>query len=97
MTMTIRVSETGSVEIPQAIREARGLSAGTELEVIAPDGEIVLRGPSTSDLTESERRRISLEEFFERVPKYDGPAISDEMIEAALVEEARRRWNEQGR
>ena len=104
MTMTTKVSETGSVQIPKAIRDAQGLSAGTELEVIERDGEIVLRGRMAATLAkaEAEARRkalyppITVEEFLERLPKYDGPPVTLEMMDEAVMNEARRRWHEKG-
>ena len=89
MTLTIKVSTDGSVELPASVREANGWTAGTELEVIERGTEVVLRPRS--------RRQelfppITIEEFLARRPSYDGPAITDEMIEAAILDEARRRW-----
>ncbi|GGD91945.1 hypothetical protein GCM10011390_08370 [Aureimonas endophytica] len=94
MTMTAKISEVGSVLIPRSVREANGWAAGTELEIVAHRGEVLLR-PKAS------RRReryppITIDEFVARVPRYEGPAVTDDMIQAAILDEAKRRWHAKG-
>jgi AbrB family looped-hinge helix DNA binding protein len=90
---TTKVSSKGQVVLPKAVREAHGWPAGTELQVIDREHEVALRPKSRRD----ERfPPISVEEFLARVPRYDGPPITDEMIREAVLEEAKRRWHAKG-
>ncbi len=97
MTMTTKVSATGTVEIPKSIREAQGLSAGTELEVIARDGEIVLRGTSASAEAKALYPPITIEEFLERRVKVSRAYPTDEEMEDLFVKEANRRFCDETR
>ena len=91
---TTKVSSKGQVVLPKSVREAHGWPAGTELEVIDRPNEVALRPRSRRD----ERfPPITTEEFLARVPRYDGPPITDEMIREAVLEEAKRRWHAKGR
>ncbi len=96
MTLTVKVSETGSVELPKSMREANGWTVGTELELEERGREVVLR-PKTKSRREELFPPITIEEFLRRVPKYEGPSITDEMMQEAISKEAKRRWNEESR
>ncbi len=93
MELTAKLSSKGQIVLPKAVRDANGWTAGTELEVINRGSEVVLRPKSRRD----ERfPPISLEEFFARIPKYEGPPITDEIIEQTILAEAKRRWHAKG-
>jgi AbrB family looped-hinge helix DNA binding protein len=46
---TTTVTAKGQVTIPRAIRDRKGIIAGTRLEVIEKDGDIVLRKARTAE------------------------------------------------
>jgi AbrB family looped-hinge helix DNA binding protein len=77
------VSTKGQVILPKAIRERRGWSTGTRLTVEeTPDGVLLKTSPLFPPTT--------VDEVFGSL-KYDGPPISLEDMDAAIVREAKRR------
>jgi AbrB family looped-hinge helix DNA binding protein len=91
MMATTKVSSKGQIVLPKALRDARGWNPGTELEVAeGSNGEVVLFPAKKID-----RRfpKITAEEFLARRFKYDGPPVTDEMMDQAVLDEARRRFN----
>ncbi|WP_156381485.1 AbrB/MazE/SpoVT family DNA-binding domain-containing protein [Aurantimonas sp. Leaf443] len=92
MNVMIRISAGGSVEIPRTVREACGWEAGTELELVTHGTEVVLRA---APQTRQERfPPVTMEEFLARRPRYTGPPVSDAEMNEAILDEARRRWDE---
>lgn len=96
MTLTVTISEAGSIEIPASVREANGWTAGTELELEEHGRKVVLK-PKAKSRREELFPPITLEEFLARRPKYEGPSITDEMMHEAILKEAKRRWDEASR
>jgi AbrB family looped-hinge helix DNA binding protein len=88
--VTTKVSSRGQVVLPVSVRASQNWGPGTELVVVERGDEVVLRKRSKR---EEKYPPITLEEFYRRVPKYEGPYITDEMINEAVLEEARRRWD----
>lgn len=86
MTAHTKVSAKGQIVIPKHLRDRLDWSIGTELEIEESPGGLVLR--ARHDPT----KRISYEEFRRRMPKYDGPPISAEEMNEAILQEAARRW-----
>ena len=77
------VSTKGQVILPKAIRERMRWSAGTKLTVEeTPDGVLLKASPFFPETT--------LDEVFGSM-RYDGPALSLEDMDAAVMREARRR------
>jgi AbrB family looped-hinge helix DNA binding protein len=77
------VSTKGQVILPKAIRERRGWSTGTRLTVEeTPNGVLLKTSPLFPPTT--------VDEVFGSL-KYDGPPISLEDMDAAIVREAKRR------
>ncbi|MBO0905414.1 AbrB/MazE/SpoVT family DNA-binding domain-containing protein [Jiella sonneratiae] len=91
MTSVTRVSEEGQIFLPSEVSTTQGWDSGTELEVVERGGEVVLRPRS---FRRTVFPPITLEQFLAAVPKYDGPLVTDEMMEAGLAEEAKRRWRD---
>lgn len=80
MNAVSHMSPQGEVTIPEAVRSAHGWQAGTRFEVIdRPDG-VLLRATGNEA-----RRRLTLAEFRALVPPHDGPALSIEDMDAAVV------------
>jgi AbrB family looped-hinge helix DNA binding protein len=73
-----KVSAKGQVVIPKSIREELDWSAGTRLQVEKVGGAVTLRP------VESRRGTLTIEEFVARRPKYEGPSLSLEEIDARL-------------
>lgn len=92
--VTTKVSSRGQVVLPASVRASRNWGPGTELVVVERGDEVVLRKRSKR---EEKYPPITLEEFFARIPKYDGPYITDEMIDQAILDEAARRYHEKNR
>jgi bifunctional DNA-binding transcriptional regulator/antitoxin component of YhaV-PrlF toxin-antitoxin module len=86
------MSETGAITLPQAVRDAHGFAEGAEFEVIDGDREIMLRVIEAAP--ERPKKKLTLDEFVEMIPRYEGPPITDAMIEEAVLKEAKRRWDE---
>lgn len=77
------VSTKGQVILPKAIRDRRGWSTGTRLIVEdTADGVLLKASPLFPPTT--------VDEVFGSL-KYDGPPISLEDMDAAIVREAKRR------
>ena len=77
------VSTKGQVILPKAIRERRGWSTGTRLTIEdTPDGVLLKSRPLFPPTT--------VDEVCGSL-KYDGPPISLEDMDAAIVREAKRR------
>ena len=89
----VRISENGSVPLPQAVRDAHGWKPGAELEIVDGGRGVVLQ-PVEAEQEVPAKKTLTIEEFLAMRPKYEGPPITDEMIEQAVLEEAKRRWNE---
>lgn len=92
MNVRAKVSSKGQVVIPKAIRDRLGLAEGSEVEFAESDGKVTLAPVRKVD---PRFPPITMEEFLNRIPKYDGPPITDEMIRNAIDAEARRRWRDE--
>lgn len=95
MNAITKLSTKGQVVIPSDMRAAMGWPSGTELEVIQqPDG-VLLRASGKT------RPKISFEEFRRRMPRYEGPPLTIEDMNAAIErlaaeDYARNRKHERG-
>ncbi len=84
-----RVSSRGQVVLPASIRSRKGWGPGTELDVVDRGDEVVLRKRSRrAELYPP----LTMEEALARLPRYEGPHVSDEVIEERLTEYFRRDW-----
>lgn len=79
------VSAKGQVVIPKELRERLRWTVGTSLEVIETGGGVMLKP------REAGRERITLEEFYHRVPPHDGSPVSLEDMDKAIQDELARR------
>lgn len=89
----VRISENGSVPLPQAVRDAHGWKPGADLEIVDGGRGVVLQ-PVEAEQEVPAQKTLTIEEFLAMRPTYEGPPITDEMIEQAVLEEAKRRWDE---
>jgi AbrB family looped-hinge helix DNA binding protein len=81
---TTTVSTKGQVILPKEIRDLRRWPPGTKLVVEnTPDGVLLKAAPLFPP--------TRVEDVFGML-KYDGPPISVEDMDAAILEEARRRY-----
>ena len=80
MNVLSRLSSKGQIVIPKDVRDALGWVEGQEIVVRKSGDRAVL------EARPRERERISWEEFRRRVPKYDGPPVSIEEMNAAIDE-----------
>jgi bifunctional DNA-binding transcriptional regulator/antitoxin component of YhaV-PrlF toxin-antitoxin module len=88
----VRMSKNGDVQLPQAVRDAHGLQPGAEFDIIDAGKGITLLPVETQQ--GDPQKKLTLEEFLAMRPTYDGPPITDEMIEQTVLQEAKRRWDE---
>lgn len=88
-----RMSETGDLRIPSDIRTSLGLTPGREVEVSQEGGRMIVAPVHSTTPAEAPGGRLTVEEFLVRRIPYDGPPMTDEMIEEAVLEEAGRRWD----
>lgn len=81
---TTTVSTKGQVILPKEIRDLRRWTPGTRLVVEnTPDGVLLKAAPLFPP--------TRVEDVFGML-KYDGPPVSIEDMDAAILEEARRRY-----
>jgi AbrB family looped-hinge helix DNA binding protein len=79
------VSSKGQVVIPKPLREAKGIAAGSEVEFVDHPEGVLLRLPQ-------ERKRYTLQDLANVLPRYEGPPITDEMIREGIDAAMRERW-----
>jgi antitoxin component of MazEF toxin-antitoxin module len=85
----VKTSSDDAVALPKALLEAHGISEGDDVEVSGGRNEVRLTVSSKDDGSE---RKLTVEEFIARLPRYDGPPITDEMIEQGIADAVRERW-----
>ena len=90
--MRARISSKGQLVLPKAVREAYGLTAGSEVEIESVGETIVLRPHVRRPRT---GRVYTLDEVAGML-KYDGPPVSIRDMDRAVEEEVRRRWHAKG-
>jgi AbrB family looped-hinge helix DNA binding protein len=86
MNAQTKLSAKGQVVIPKAVRDKLCWEEGAALEVVEREDGVLLRAAPPP------RERITMEEFRKRVPRYDGPPLSLEDIDKAILQEAARRY-----
>jgi AbrB family looped-hinge helix DNA binding protein len=90
MTAHGKLTADGRLSVPKELLDRRGWKPGTEFDVTeTPDG---LSLTAKSDL--APRNRMSWEEFDRRRPRYDGPPVTLEEMDEAILRETARRWRE---
>ncbi|WJR66411.1 AbrB/MazE/SpoVT family DNA-binding domain-containing protein [Neorhizobium sp. CSC1952] len=77
----------GAIVIPKSLRDAHGLEDGAEFEIVDQGKLIVLELVEPVEKKDAPKK-LTLEEFIERIPRYEGPPITDEMISEAIAEES---------
>ncbi|RYG85552.1 MAG: AbrB/MazE/SpoVT family DNA-binding domain-containing protein [Alphaproteobacteria bacterium] len=88
-----RMSDTGMVELPRALRDAVGLFLGSEVEITESAGRLIVEPvPAVSPET-MDKRKMAMEALLAKRIRYEGPPITDEMIDQAILDEAKRRWD----
>ncbi|MBU4527948.1 MAG: AbrB/MazE/SpoVT family DNA-binding domain-containing protein [Hoeflea sp.] len=87
-----KMSSKGQVILPKRLRDAHGWTAGTEFEVIDSPTGVELKPLAA---TGTAGQAIAFADFLEMIPKRGSSPVSEELIQAAITEEARRRWNEE--
>jgi AbrB family looped-hinge helix DNA binding protein len=92
MNARARISSKGQLVLPKAVRDAYGLTAGSEVEVETVGDTIVLRPRVRKPRT---GRVYTLDEVAGML-KYDGPPVSIRDMDRAVEEEFRRRWHAKG-
>ncbi|MBV9883606.1 MAG: AbrB/MazE/SpoVT family DNA-binding domain-containing protein [Sphingomonadaceae bacterium] len=86
MNAETKVSAKGQVVIPKAVRDELAWPEGTRLRVERVGGAVTLRP------IEARRGTLTVEEFVARRPKYEGPPLSLEEMDALTAREMRRRF-----
>jgi AbrB family looped-hinge helix DNA binding protein len=92
MNVRAKISSKGQLVLPKAVREAYGLTAGSEVEIESVGETIVLRPHVRKPRT---GRVYTLDEVAGML-KYDGPPVSIRDMDRAVEEEFRRRWHAKG-
>lgn len=87
MNARARISSKGQLVLPKAVRDAYGLTAGSEVDVESAGDASLLRPARKKG-----RRTYSIEEVAGFL-KYDGPPVTLEDMDRALENEVRRKWN----
>lgn len=94
MNVRARISSKRQLVLPKAVRDARGWSAGTELEFIDDGADLIVRQARKSD---PRFPSISWDEFGKLRMKHDGPSVSIEDMDETVRQHVKRRWDEEGR
>lgn len=94
MNARAKMSSKGQVMVPKSVRDAHGWGEGTELEFVSAGEDIVLRPVRKRP---SEFPPTTKEDLIAARIKYHGPPVSIEDMDRAVLEEARRRWDEKNR
>jgi len=87
-----KISDTGEVMLPKALRDAYGLKPGAEID-IADDGNRIVLTPEVVEKPRADQRKLTLEEFLAMRVQYDGPPVTDEMMHEAIEQAAIEDWN----
>ena len=90
---TIKASSKGELLLTKELLEAHGFSGGAEVEVSGGAKQIVLKLVEAKQAEPT--KKLTIEEFLARRIRYTGPPLTDEMMSNAIVEEAKRRWDEE--
>jgi AbrB family looped-hinge helix DNA binding protein len=83
MAMRTRLSAKGQIVVPSDLRKANRWPPGTEFEVEARDGVLVLTPVAAA-------RSTTMDEVFGSL-RYDGPALSIEEMHEGVARSFRRR------
>jgi AbrB family looped-hinge helix DNA binding protein len=79
------VSSKGQIVIPKSMRDAKGFSAGSEVEFVDHPEGVLLRLPKRD-------KKYTLDDLLNALPAYVGPPVTDEMIEEGINAAMRERW-----
>jgi AbrB family looped-hinge helix DNA binding protein len=92
---TAKMSKTGAVILPKAVRDAHGLEAGAEFEIIDGGREITLRPVDVAKPEMPWARKQTIDEFLASIPRYEGPPveITEDLIRDAIDRKAIADWN----
>ena len=90
MSAQTKLSSRGQCVIPQAIRDRKGWRAGDPLDVIEDKDGVTLRkrDPALDRLGPP----LTMHEFWAALPRYEGPPITLEQMDAAVLAEAAARY-----
>lgn len=86
MSAETKVSAKGQLVLPQAVRDELAWPEGTRLRVEKVGGAVMLRR------IDAKRGTLTVEEFVARRPKYEGPPLSLEEMDALTAQEMRKRF-----
>ena len=91
MNAQTKLSAKGQVVIPKDVRDRLGLAEGTVFDVIERGGEVVLRKAGNRAI--SDRRAVEaavreIQSFY----RYEGPPVSIEDMDRAVLEAVRKKF-----
>ena len=84
------MSSKGQVVIPKSLRDAKGLGAGSEVEFVDHPEGVLMRLPER-------KKKFSLEDLLNVLPPYEGPPVTDRMIEEGIDAAMQERWERKER
>ena len=87
MNAQTKMSVKGQVVIPKDVRDALAWREGLELDVVQGRDSVTLKPK------DSPRKTITLAEFHELVPPYDGPAIPESEWRGSIETMFREEWS----
>jgi AbrB family looped-hinge helix DNA binding protein len=90
MNARTKLSSKGQLVIPKSVRDAHGWGEGTEFEIVDEGKGVRLQPIGGRDPLFPP---ITVEEFRSRIVKYNGPPVSIEDMDRAVLEDAKRRWD----
>ncbi len=96
MNAQTKLSSRGQCVIPSKVRAQMGWRAGDTLGVRTEGGRVIIEREQ-EDWKARLGPPITMDELLASLPKYDGPYITDAMIEETLLAEAAERYERKTR
>lgn len=90
MKARAKMSSKGQVVVPKSVRDREGWGSGTELEFVKKGSDVVVQPVSQFD---PRFPKITWKEFDKYRVKIDRPFPTDKEIDAAMLAEAKRRFD----
>ena len=91
MNIRAKISSKGQVVVPKEIRDRLGFAEGSEVEFLESRDGVLLKSVSSRA---SKFPLITFDEFKARRVIWAGKPVTNEDMDEAIENEARRRWRE---
>jgi AbrB family looped-hinge helix DNA binding protein len=84
------MSSKGQVVVPKALRDSKGIGAGSEVEFVDhPEGVLMKLS--------QRKKKYTLDDLLNALPPYKGPPVTDQMIQEGIDAAMQERWERKER